>query len=561
MWTHLQNKHGITNPNSKSKTATGGRGAARAGESNNSEDEDDPQGNAGDDAAVQRSVSSVSDTATAPPATASEPQLATLLRKRRSTDNAAVAGASPPKQMTIPGSIGRASSFQEGGERDATQRDALLFMMMKENLPLSLPQSEGFLYYNSKTTPLWKPPSRQTMTRLMERKYQSAAQLVKSALAELPAVCLTADSWTDSHTTKSYLGTTVHFVIDACMEAACIGVTQLEERHTGLYLAEKLTETCEEWGILKERVNMVIFDNAENIKLAVKTAFGENKMLNCFDHTLNLIPKYALGNKSDNTPHVPVAGIPQLIRKMKDIVTFSHTSCNFANELSRIQVEQFHRTEGTVLRLIQDVRTRWGSTFKMIERFRALSDVIYQAAAKFPEVTMLTAAELATLRTVMDVLRPFHEATTEMGAEHHTTSSKVIPTVHLVTKAVQNIQCSEQDTIGRAFRDFCLSELRRRFGNIETNRTLALATMLDPRFIKAYFQVCAIKMWEPLTTANTMTLLEMEVRQIMRAEAAASAEAVRTTDELTEARARVPDPDPRKPQRLSAALFYQFLAA
>ncbi|KAE8744658.1 hypothetical protein FOCC_FOCC008719 [Frankliniella occidentalis] len=288
-------------------------------------------------------------------------------------------------------------------------------------MPLSTPESEGFLYYNSKTTPLWKPPSRQTMTRLMEAKYMITADLVKSALSELPAVCLTADSWTDSHTTKSYLGTTVHFVLDSAMETACIGVMRLEERHTGVYLAEKLLQTCEMWGITPERVSMVVVDNAENIKLAVKTAFGENKLLHCFDHTLNLIPKYALGFKSDNnnTPHVP--GVPELVKKMKAIVTLSHTSSNFANELSRIQIEQFNRTEGTVLRLSQDVRTRWGSTFKMIDRFLNLSDVICQAAAKFPEVTMLTAAELATMRTVMDVLRPFHEATTEMGAERHTT--------------------------------------------------------------------------------------------------------------------------------------------
>ncbi|XP_052128665.1 zinc finger BED domain-containing protein 4-like [Frankliniella occidentalis] len=50
-----------------------------------------------------------------------------------------------------------------------------------------------------------------------------------------------------------------------------------------------------------------------------------------------------------------------------------------------------------------------------------------------------------------------------------------------------------------------------------------MATMLDPRFIKAYFQ-------GPMTTANTMTLLEMEVRQLMREGAAACARAVHDAD-------------------------------
>ena len=150
-----------------------------------------------------------------------------------------------------------------GGERDAQQRDSLLYLMMKENLPLAFPASEGFQYYNSKCTPLWSPPSRQTMTRLMENKYQIAADLVKNAFMALDAFCITADTWTDSHTTKSYLGTTVHFLVGDCMKSACIGVLKLEESHTGEYLAEKLTETCADWGISKDKVNMVTVDNAK----------------------------------------------------------------------------------------------------------------------------------------------------------------------------------------------------------------------------------------------------------------------------------------------------------
>ena len=118
---------------------------------------------------------------------------------------------------------------------------------MKENLPLSISQSEGFLYYNSKNTPLWSPPSRQTLTRLMETKYKTAAELVKSALMEVPAMCLTADTWTDSHTTKSYLGMTVHFPVLTAMTNACIGVMKLEESHTGLYLADNMLEFCGKW--------------------------------------------------------------------------------------------------------------------------------------------------------------------------------------------------------------------------------------------------------------------------------------------------------------------------
>ena len=272
------------------------------------------------------------------------------------------------------------------------------------------------------------------MTTMMEDRYNSLASIVKDTMSKLPSVCLTADGWTESHTTGSYLGVTVHYPDGTEMVTACIGMMPLHQSHTGQYLSEKLLEFCTEWHIDPLRVEAVVVDNAENIKLAVKIAFGEHKLFNCFDHTLNLIPKYAIGSKSDKDPTPWVPGAPTLINKMKDIVTFSHTSTNFANELKRIQYEQYKKTEGTALRLLQEVRTRWGSCYKMIERFLEMEQIVVLAASRFPEVSMLTAGELATVRRIMLVLKPFYQATTEMRAEKTTTISKIIPVAYLITK-------------------------------------------------------------------------------------------------------------------------------
>lgn len=324
--------------------------------------------------------------------------------------------------------------FPDGGAKDAELRDALLFLEMRQNLPLSFSDGEGFRHFASKAVPLWHPPSRRTMTRRMEDKYQVLSTLVRDTMAQLDSVCLTADCWTETHTTNSFLGVTVHFVVETSMKTACIGLLKLEESHTGMYLSEKLLEFCDNWTIDPLKVEAVVVDNAENIKLAVKTAFGENKLINCFDHTLNLVPKYALGPKSDKDPTPWVVGVPSLVDKVKHIVTYSHQSTNFSNELKRIQVEQFGKTEGTMLRLSQEVRTRWGSAYDMMSRFLELERVVQLAVMSFPEVNMLTAAELATLRRVMGVLKPFHDATTEMGAEKTTTISKIIPLSHIICK-------------------------------------------------------------------------------------------------------------------------------
>jgi len=321
-----------------------------------------------------------------------------------------------------------------GGEKDVELRDALLYMEMNQTLPLSFSEGEGFKHFVSKAVPLWKPPSRKTMTSIMEDKYEVLSAMVRKTLSELPSLCLTADCWTESHTTIGYLGVTVHYPVKTEMHTACVGLTKLDQRHTAEYLATELVKFCDTWDIRPAHVEAVITDNAENIKLAVKKAFGESKLVPCFDHTLNLVPKAALFGEKNGAPNVP--GVPQLIKKMKDIVTYSHTSANFSNELRRIQVEQYNKKDGTVLRLLQDVPTRWGSTFTMIERFLALQPVVVQAASGFPDLNMLTAAELSTARAIMAILEPFHRATAEMGAEKSTTISKVIPMVRNILKVI-----------------------------------------------------------------------------------------------------------------------------
>ncbi|KAE8736799.1 hypothetical protein FOCC_FOCC012947 [Frankliniella occidentalis] len=337
----------------------------------------------------------------------------------------------------------------------------------------------------------------------MEDKYEVLSVFVKDIMEELSTVCLTADCWTEKHTTQSYLGVTVHFPVKTEMRAACIGLMKLDQSHTGQYLSGKLLEFCGDWHIDTLKVEAVTVDNAENIKLAVKTAFGESKLVNCFAHTLNLIPRAALGMKSDNTtPNVP--GVPDLIKKVKAIVTLSHTSNNFADEIRRVQVEHFDKNPNLTLRLINDVVTRWGSTYMMLKRFLEMQRVLLLATSKFPAVVMLNAAELASLKAIMGVLEPIHDATTEMSTETSTSISKVIPLVALLSKAVHNVAVDPTDAMAKRFKQFILDETVRRFGNCEHNARQAASTIVDPRFMEVYFQ-------SPLAVSKARKYLEAEI--------------------------------------------------
>lgn len=305
-------------------------------------------------------------------------------------------------------------------------------MIIKDDLSLSTSEKEGFQYFSKIAVPLWKPPSRWVITKRLEDKYNVMSLKVKNIFANIPAICLTMDAWTETHTTNSFLGVTAHFLEDVNIKSATLGIELLTERHTIPYLTTKIEEFCNEWQIDISKVSACVTDNAANIVGAARAVFGKDKHLACFAHTLNLIPAAALGTKKvDNVEVANVPGIPDLIKKVKKIVTFSHTSYNFSNDLKSFQ-KQNGAKEGTCLRLIQDVSTRWSSTYEMCERFLRLIDVVGAAAVKYSEVEMLTGVEIATLTTMKDLLEPFAQVTTEVSSEKNSTSSKIIPLISLI---------------------------------------------------------------------------------------------------------------------------------
>lgn len=328
-------------------------------------------------------------------------------------------------------------NFSDGGIRNAAIRDALLFMVCKDNLPLSTPDNPGFQHFCKTTVPLWKPPSRTTLTSDMELKYEEVSAFVRAELSKVPSVCITMDCWTESHQTNSFLGVTAHYADGENMRTVVLGVDNLTESHTGEYLKECVLNFLENWNIKKKQVALAVTDNAANIVLAAKLAFGEDKRIGCFAHLLNLIPSECMFPKKDRNTnekieHVP--GLIELIKKVRNIATLSHRSQRFADEIKSIQRDK-NIPEGLLKRLKIDVITRWGSTYEMLISFLDLRPVVKVAALSFEEIDLNdfpSGDEVANLMAIKELLFPIYAATTEISTEKTTSASKIIPIVKLI---------------------------------------------------------------------------------------------------------------------------------
>ena len=77
---------------------------------------------------------------------------------------------------------------------------------------------------------------------------------------------------------------------------------------------------------------------------------------------------------------------------------------------------------------------------------------------------------------------------------------------------INSLVIPEADVVASRFRNFCIAEIQRRFGSCEHVQRLASATLLDPRFLKIYFQ-------SPLAVSKAMMYIEDEIKKLMRRDA------------------------------------------
>lgn len=97
----------------------------------------------------------------------------------------------------------------------------------------------------------------------------------------------------------------------------------------------------------------------------------------------------------------------------------------------------------------------------------------------------LSREEIDILEDTVRVLGPVEFVTIEISGESYPTSSSVIPVIHCMEATIKN--CVAITVGGNEFKNI-LSEIQRRFKEIESYQILAVSTILDPRYKRMHFQ-------------------------------------------------------------------------
>ncbi|XP_039616000.1 E3 SUMO-protein ligase ZBED1-like [Polypterus senegalus] len=345
--------------------------------------------------------------------------------------------------------------------------EALVDMVIKDLQPFSTVEDKGFKAFVNKLDPSYILPTRKALKAMVQAKYCAAKEKAMAEVKQATYVSLTSDMWT-SINMDGYLGVTCHYVTaEAKLATVLLCVSQFPQTHTAAHITESMSGLMTDWGI-SGKIHCMVTDNAAN--LVATAQLLKVRHVPCFAHTLNLVVKKAI----DQTPKLQV-----IRQKARKIVSLFRSSCNAKEKLSEMQ----QLMGRPVQKVVQEVDTRWNSTYDMLQRLYDQREAVGAALSNLnTEVVPLTSGEYDIISECLTLLLPLKHATAEMSAEKMVSASKMIPLYrmlqHTISEKSTKVTREESIQLGVHLKE----SLRSRFHTLESTRVLALATLLDPRF-------------------------------------------------------------------------------
>nr|CAH7754014.1 unnamed protein product [Callosobruchus chinensis] len=282
-------------------------------------------------------------------------------------------------------------------------------------------EDKGFQEFVHALNPSYQLPNRKKISKtLIPARYEKCLYECRQVISNVKKICLTTDCWT-SVNTESFIAVTGHFINqDFKLVSILLECSVMKGNHTSENLAATLNRIVTDWG-LQDKILLVVSDNASNIKkLYVRSSISYEKL--------------AEYQKQMNQDVLP-------------------------------------------LKLIQDVSTRWNSTYFMLERFTHLENAIKSTLSILDNcaIPVLTPTGWKICKELSIVLGSFEKTTKTISGENYLTGSYVIPLKKFEDPVIQVITKLNEG-------------LHSRLGQVEGSNTLGLATFFDPRFKNMAFQ-------------------------------------------------------------------------
>ena len=293
-------------------------------------------------------------------------------------------------------------------------------------------------------------------------------EYVKTAL-EGQHFALTTDHWT-SRANDNYAGVTAHY-INANWELKTFTLCCC--RHEGTQgavdIIDLLDKTKEEFGLSDDYLMATVTDTAASMNLAGQLMNRPHHY--CADHVLELTAKLLSDLK----------GVHAILKNCRAIVGSINQSSQVAEHIEKLQ-KQFNQP---ILTVIQDVITRWWSTYNMLERFFKLKHIIDVLCKQKIIDHSVSDEEFKFIELLLPVLYPFKLFQQSLEGENYVTLSSLPDMINRIRIHLSDIASKATTTATVA-----TSKLDKH--NKGTNDTLVNLVNLDDNLSASIGNICKI---------------------------------------------------------------------
>ncbi|KAI7790592.1 putative zinc finger BED domain-containing protein 1-like [Triplophysa rosa] len=332
-----------------------------------------------------------------------------------------------------------------------------------------------------------------------------------------------------SRATEPYISLTVHYITsDWRLNSCCIQTSFFPDDHKGENIASGLKQFLQEWNLDEEKKVCLTTDSGANIVKAVTLNMWTR--LSCFGHCLHI----AIGNRIDKAVGV-----------CKKIVSVISNSWKKQRTLKDAQVELGLLPH----KLVTESATRWESRQKMIQRVLEQEKAITQVVAADRSTRHLvpTWQDIDVLDSVSKALGPLLDFTDALSSENYFTVSCLKPTLHLFSSEL--LQGKDEDTdLNKTIKNSILDYMNTKYGDLEVQELINMATILDPRSRTQY------RSQEEILVIKARLVREVESLSVMPSDAG-SATPVTSAESTKEAQSA------SKRQKKSLGSFFKKPAA
>ena len=379
--------------------------------------------------------------------------------------------------------VGTPSSGATYDIHDARAKErhrGILMMVVMDLQPWSIVNDPGFLYFSSQMDPHYKVASDKFYRGLLDKAFKKGVQKVEDKLEKDSPDFFSCqlDGW--SAYRHGYIGLLVNYVTPAWKRVTlCLSCGPYDGHHTGENLGNWLEEKLEKWKVL-DRTTVTVSDTAANMIRMMAFLPSHIVHNSCLNHVLQLTINDEVLEKPE---------IKNIIFNVRAFTNYAAISILLSGALRNKQ-EELGRAETDTKALVQDVKTRWNSSFDMLERFVELQEAIKKVledeewkdkinVKSTGRPVKFSSNDWKIMERVVKVLRPFKEATLKLSAAA-ACISRAIPTItsllHTLKPAQNNTDMGVRDLKKRL-----MENLLERCDYMEGSDIHTMATLLDPR--------------------------------------------------------------------------------